>query len=132
MDDQVLLWLRELDGPPGLDPAAATAAARARGLPPEYAEFLREHNGAEGFIGESYVRFYGTAELADEADSPPLDHLAELLVFGTNGAGEAFACDVEVQVFVVSWIGSERDAVPQATFEQFIGRLRDGRMFERD
>ncbi|MER9434895.1 SMI1/KNR4 family protein [Mesorhizobium sp. M0618] len=34
-------------------------------LPKDYTDFLKEHNGGEGFIGDSYLIFFKAEELAD-------------------------------------------------------------------
>lgn len=130
MDAKSLEWLRRLDGNAGLASAEAADVAGANGLPQDYAEFLREHDGAEGFIGASYVRFYGRSGFVADNASPALDHLVGLVVFGTNGAGEAFAFDRSGQVVVIPWIGSREDAIPQGSFADFIQRLHDDRVFE--
>lgn len=132
MDDQVLGWLRGLKGNAGLSPGDAAGLAAKQGLPQDYAAFLREHDGAEGFIGESYVCFYGSTDFARATTSPQLDHLAELAVFGSNGAGEAFAFDRTRGVVVSPWIGSPEDAIAQGSFTDFVRRLHEGSIFERE
>jgi hypothetical protein len=128
VDDQVCSWLRALDGRAGLPPADAKQAAANLGLPQDYVAFLREHDGAEGFIGKNYARFYGRADLVA---APDLDHLRDLVVFGSNGGGEAYAFDGDGTVVVVPWIGSRDDAIPQGAFEAFLRRLHDDRIYEQ-
>lgn len=63
-------------------------------LPPDYIEAFQFMNGGEGFVGESYFRLYPAEKII------PLNTLygtsefaPNLLIFGSNGGGEAFAFD---------------------------------------
>lgn len=131
MDEPTLSLLQQLEGASGRDFATALQVTQRLGLPRDYVDLLVEHDGARGFIGENYVDFYGTSELTEEAGFPELDHLANVVVFGSNGAGEAFAFDATGHVVMVPWIGGTEDAIRQGTFEEFLRRLRDDRLFDR-
>lgn len=111
-------------------PAPADALTRAMNtfsgrLPSEYVDFLRQHNGAEGAVGE-LVRVEELS-LADD-EYPELDHLAGLVVFGSNGGLEVFAFDPDGQVLVIPWIGGREDAIPQGSFVDFTRRLIAGEL----
>jgi hypothetical protein len=61
-------------------------------FPSDYVEFMYLSNGAEGWVGESYVALRPIEDLVAwcegyRAVNPELD----LVPFGTNGAGEVFA-----------------------------------------
>lgn len=70
-------------------------AATILTLPPDYIEALQFMNGGEGFIGEIYFRLYPAEKII------PLNTLygtsefaPSLLIFGSDGGGEAFAFDM--------------------------------------
>jgi hypothetical protein len=95
-------------------------------VPPDYLAFLEAHDGAEGAVGElSPAAEVGRAEEL----YPELGHLAGLVVFGSNGGGEAFVFDPDGRVLVVPWIGGRRDAIPRGTFSEFVSRLVEGNLF---
>jgi SMI1 / KNR4 family (SUKH-1) len=61
-------------------------------LPKDYINFLLKTNGAEGFIGDNYVIFWAMEELVELNKAYEVDeYKPELLLFGSNGGGEAFA-----------------------------------------
>jgi hypothetical protein len=94
-------------------------------VPAEYLAFMEQHDGASADVGELWC----AAEVGRGRDvAPEVEHLAELVVFGSDGGLEAFAFDAAGQVVVVPWIGSEQDAVPQGSFTEFCARLEEGRI----
>lgn len=112
-------------------PATVEAVAKLeRDLPESYLQFLLRANGGEGFIGEQYVVFWRVEELLDMNKGCEVDKYAPgLFLFGSNGAGEAFAFDLKnAGCFVmVPFIGmSMNDAVVTAsTFDDLMeGRAR--------
>ena len=61
-------------------------------LPDDYLTAIAEFGGREGFLGETYLRLYRLQELVAlnlAYDVPTL--LPEVIVFGSDGCGEAFA-----------------------------------------
>jgi cell wall assembly regulator SMI1 len=63
-------------------------------LPSDYVEFLGRSNGGEGFIGGSYLVLWKAEELKPFNDDYGADVYAPgLLLFGSDGAGEAYAFD---------------------------------------
>ena len=62
-------------------------------LPQKYVDFLRIANGGEGFVGnESYVILWKLNDLLDLNESYDVQEYAPgLLLFGSDGGGEAFA-----------------------------------------
>jgi hypothetical protein len=63
-------------------------------LPRTYLTLLREHDGAEGWIGNSYVAFWPAVEVPlDNETIDAATHVPGLLLFGTDGGGEAYGFD---------------------------------------
>jgi hypothetical protein len=61
-----------------------------------------------------------------------LDHLHGLVVLGSDGGLEAFGFDPAGTVVVLPWIGGREDAVPQGSFAQFLRRLIERRLLDRE
>jgi hypothetical protein len=100
-------------------------------LPVEYIEFLRFSNGGEGFVGEHYLILWGAEELGpSNRDCEVEEYAPGLLMFGSDGGGEAFGFDTRVSdwpVVVVPFIGSGwEDALPLVdSFGGFFQRLHE-------
>lgn len=74
------------------------SARLKRRLPPDYARFLQRMNGGEGFIGENYVALWRVEDLFDQNANYKVQQFAPgLLIFGSNGGGEAFAFDMRFE-----------------------------------
>ena len=122
----------EFKGNPPAD-SAAIARCQARlqfPLPSDYVQFLQRMNGGEGFIGQHYLVAWRIENLLDWNEGYRVEESAlGLLLFGSDGAGEAFAFDARASpppVVVVPFILDLRDAVPLApnfaSFLQFLYR----------
>jgi SMI1/KNR4 family protein SUKH-1 len=63
-------------------------------LPEDYARFLLEVDGGEGFVGDTYLILWRAGELLamNEAYQVP-EYAPGLFLFGSDGGGEAFAFD---------------------------------------
>lgn len=60
--------------------------------------FLRRHNGGEGFIGSNYLILWKAEEILPFNRDYEVERMApDLLAFGSNGGGEAFAFDKREQ-----------------------------------
>lgn len=99
-------------------------------LPSDYKMFLKITNGGEGFIGDnSYVMFWPLKDLNDLNDSYEVDEFAPgLLLFGSNGGGEAFAFDTRsksINIVQVPFVGMELNLIQEltTTFNKFIEKL---------
>jgi hypothetical protein len=123
--------LASLEGRPGLSKPVAREVVRRHRLPELYEEVLQLTDGAEGFVGANYLRLFGSRDLADEDEAPPLDQFERLSVFGSNGAGEAFAFNGAGAVVMVPWIGGAEDVIAQGSFDNFVQRLHDDLLFDR-
>jgi hypothetical protein len=89
-------------------------------LPFAYENFLRMHNGGEGFIGDNYLILWRSEELSKFNREYEVDQYAPgLLLFGSNGGGEGYAFDTRVasmSIARVPFIGMDlRYAIPVAT-----------------
>src|ERR1051326_6924227 len=61
-------------------------------LPNDYLDFLRQHNGGEGFIGDNYVVFWKAEELANFNREYEVDKYAPaILLFVSDGGGKGNA-----------------------------------------
>lgn len=96
-------------------------------LPEDYAQFLQEVNGGEGFIGpQAYLILWPLEELQGLNEAYEVQEYAPgLFLFGSNGGGEAFAFDTRVAgnpIVTVPFVGMDRElARPMApTFEEFL------------
>ncbi len=88
-------------------------------LPGEYLDFLRQHNGGEGFIGDHYIIFWKAEELADFNREYEVDKYAPgILLFGSSGGGEGYGFDTRsasMPIVEIPFIGMElRYATPVA------------------
>jgi len=119
--------------PPATD-AAITGAEGELGhaLPPDYAEFLKQHDGGAGFIGESYCNLWSVSELADaDRDCEIQEWTPGLFAFGSDGGGEAFGYDLrtdQAKVVRVPFIPMEwQEARPMGqSFQAFLETLFSG------
>src|SRR5689334_4496105 len=98
-------------------------------FPDDYKLFLKQINGFEGTIGESYLRL----NRLEEIEECTLDYCSRFypdkVCIGTNGGGELFVIDKgnENQKYgVVPTIGDMDDYIELGdTLDKFIGRLND-------
>ena len=121
-------FLAEFSGNEVVPPGAVRQAAKELGvtLPQDYVDFLKVCNGGEGMIGINYATFFRAEELAEMNAAYAVNEYAQgLLMFGTNGGGEAFAFDTRTTpwpVVQLPLIGMElKYATPRApSFMSFL------------
>jgi hypothetical protein len=115
-------------------PAASLQAIRDRErelgiqFPPDYVEFMLASNGAEGFVGggRAYIRIEPIEEMMNDRLQETLrDSWPGLVVFGSDGAGEAFAFDPrggDVTIVMFPWIGHDEEEIllQGRTFTEFL------------
>jgi len=98
-------------------------------LPADYAQFMQKADGGEGFIGKHYLMLWPVAEVIKENTGTYYAEAAPgLLLFGSNGGGEAFAFDtrsVPASFVMVPFIGMELNAAHliAPTFRSFLEAL---------
>ena len=95
-------------------------ASLGRSLPADYTQFLREHDGGEGFISNNYLILWKAEELGTFNREYEVDQYAPgLLLFGSNGGGEGYGFDTrdaDMPIIRVPFIGMNLQyAVPVAS-----------------
>jgi len=72
-------------------------------LPGDYVEFLKLGNGGEGFVGASeYLILWGAEELVSMNEAYEVQkYVPGLLLFGSNGGGEAYGFDTRSPEWLV-------------------------------
>lgn len=81
-------------------------------LPKDYLDFLRQHNGGEGFVGDHYIVFWKAEELADFNREYEVEKYAPgIFLFGSSGGGEGYGFDTQSAarpIVRIPFIGMER------------------------
>ncbi|HPT51011.1 MAG TPA: SMI1/KNR4 family protein [Accumulibacter sp.] len=100
-----------------LNPGASVDAIRDAvsllgcSLPPDYVQFLHDHDGGEGFIGDNYLILWKAEELSIFNREYEVEQYAPgLLLFGSDGGGEGYGFDTRdaaMPVVRVPFIGME-------------------------
>lgn len=110
----------QLNGPAEMSAIAGLSARVGVALPENYLEFLRAHNGGEGFIGDNYIVFWEAEEVIDfnreyEAET----YAPGIFLFASNGGGEGYGfdtLDAAMPIVRIPFIGMDRQhATPVAT-----------------
>ncbi len=88
-------------------------------LPKDYTNFLKQHNGGEGFIGDNYIIFWRAEELADFNREYEVERYAPgIVLFASNGGGEGYGFDTQsaaMPIVRIPFIGMAREyAEPMA------------------
>jgi len=121
--------------PPASHSAIADLEKSIAKIPTDYLDFLRTANGGEGFLGENYLQLWTAESLPDFNVKYEVAKLAPwLLIFGSNGGGEAFAFDLESmneRIVMVPFTtldrGDEREVA--TTFSSFLERVASDSLF---
>lgn len=81
-------------------------------LPRQYVEFMKEHNGGEGDIDETWFILYPIDKLQEMNDLYEIsDVLPGHIIIGTNGGGEFYGIDSDGYYFNVSSMFDEEDII---------------------
>lgn len=101
-----------------LDPPAAArtieglSLALGPSLPRSYLDFLQQHNGGEGFIGQNYIILWKAEELVDFNREYEVDKYAPgILLFASTGGGEGYGFDTlstSMPIVQIPFIGMDR------------------------
>jgi len=107
-----------------------------RPFPSQYRRFMADQDGGEGFVGESYLVLWRASELVVFNREYEADKYAPgLLLFGSNGGGEAFAFDardnqaMKIVIVPVICMSLEDALLVADTFDNFLSKLADGELF---
>ena len=99
-------------------------------LPKDYTEFLMTGNGGEGFIGDNaYIILWKLNELIELNSAYNVkDYAPGLLLFGSNGGGDAYAFDMRnkpLTIIRVPFIGMDLKEVEylSSSFNGFLEKL---------
>jgi hypothetical protein len=96
-------------------------------LPQDYLAAVAEFGGREGFLGQTYLRLYRLQELVALNLAYELPALVpEVIVFGSNGGGEAFAFSIgEPAVVQVPFLPLASEYIERraADFTEFLRSL---------
>jgi hypothetical protein len=102
----------ELEGPARSSVVDELNASLGVELPKDYTDFLKQHNGGEGFINDSYIIFFKAEELADFNREYEVEKYAPgILLFASNGGGEAYGFDTQdpnMSIVRVPFVGMSR------------------------
>ncbi len=107
------------------------SAGLGAALPKDYTDFLKEHNGGEGFIRDSYIIFFKAEELADFNREYEVEKYApDILLFASNGGGEGYGFDTEdpaMPIVRIPFIGMNRQSAETIARElsDLFSRLAD-------
>ncbi|WP_267127530.1 SMI1/KNR4 family protein [Xanthomonas sacchari] len=81
-------------------------------IPSDYLDFLRSHDGGEGFVGNRYVILWRCRELLEFNREYEVEKYAPgVFLFGSDGGGEGYGFDKdspELPVISVPFIGMNR------------------------
>jgi hypothetical protein len=114
---------------PGASEEVLQAVTKALGvaLPHDYRAFLHASNGGEGLLGENYVALWKAEDLAPlNAGYEVARDAPGLLLFGSDGGGEAYAFDTRESPWVVVQVpfigmGDVDSAIPRgSSFTEFL------------
>src|ERR1700749_5059115 len=101
-----------------------------KSLPDDYKELLEFSNGGEGNLGKEYLIIWAVEELIEFNQQYEVDKYAPgLLVFGSNGGGEAYAFDYRSGRFSgivkIPFVGMDPKHVKplSLTFIEFLKKL---------
>ena len=120
----------QLNGPAEAAVVESLSAALGIALPHDYLDFLRQHNGGEGFIGESYIVLWKAEEIAlFNREYEVAKYAPGILMFGSNGGGDGYGFDIQqdsMPVICMPFIGMERRYADRitASFTGLFTRLR--------
>ena len=92
-------------------------------LPKQYINFMKEHNGGEGDIGETWLLLFPLEELQGMNDAYSIEEfLPGHIIIGTNGGGELYGIDAKGDYFnvpeiiekeYVAILGNDIDKLPE-------------------
>lgn len=123
--------LAEFNGNPPADSSSVERFEAASGirLSSGYRQFMQQMNGGEGFVGGAYLMLWRIEELSEMNEAyQAAEYAPGLLLFGSDGGGEAFAFDLrseDMPVVSVPFVGMELALATSIApdFEAFLEEL---------
>lgn len=102
----------QLNGPADSATVDGLSAELRVALPMSYLDFLKAHNGGEGFIGDNYIIFWRAEELTDfNREYEVATYAPGVLLFASDGGGEGYGFDTEdaaMPIVRIPFIGMDR------------------------
>lgn len=98
-------------------------------LPASYIDFLKQHNGGEGFIGDNYIIFWEAEQLIDFNREYEVETYAPgILLFASSGGGEGYGFDTDdraMPIVRIPFIGMDRQSIDvvASDISDFFARL---------
>jgi hypothetical protein len=100
-------------------------------LPEDYVNFLTITNGAEGFLGSSYLILWHVEDLKRMNESYEVqEYIPGFVLIGSNGGGDAYAFDTRstrCQIVKIPFIGMDSNLAEPigSLFSDFLTHLRE-------
>lgn len=83
---------------PPAEPEVLDGLLNAQGflLPCSYLDFLKEHDGGEGFLADNFIMLWRADELIDfNREYEVAVHAPRIFLFGSTGGGEGYGFDTQ-------------------------------------
>lgn len=109
----------QLNGPAEISAIDDLSTPLGIALPESHFEFLKKHNGGEGFVGDNYIILWKAEELVDFNREYEVEKYAPgIFLFASNGGEEGYGfdtLDTAMPVVQIPFIGMDRQyAIPIA------------------
>lgn len=109
----------KLNGPAETSAIEGLSTQLEVALPESYFEFLKAHDGGEGFVGDNYIVFWKAEEVVDFNGEYEVEIYAPgIFLFASDGGGEGYGfdtLDAAMPIVRIPFIGMERQyAIPVA------------------
>ena len=138
MDGEFKKYITELglNKPASLNTIEEVEKSLGIKFPSDYVDFMLFTNGCEGSIGESYIVMWPIEEIVqNNEDFEVEEYVPGLILFGSNGSGEAFGFDMRTEkpsyIMVPFLLEAEAVISQGSTINAFFERLYTDTLFER-
>lgn len=102
----------QLNEPAGISAIDDLSTHLGIALPESHIEFLKMHDGGEGFIGDNYIIFWKAEEVVDFNREYEVETYAPgVILFASSGGGEGYGfdtLDAAMPVVRIPFIGMDR------------------------
>ena len=113
-------------------PAILPVLVAGKSLPDDFIELYKYSNGGEGFLGDGYIIIWRAEELENfNVDYEVAVYAPGIILFGSNGGGEAFGFDTSSEPYKVvqlPFVGMSHKyaRIIAVSFSDFLNRLKCG------